>query len=348
MKWMPGKGLRKQNLQLINSVLSIFDSTSQMSRLIFCLVCTGVFLSGDVSSLKLPALSPLSPQKLLKNIDRVASDITVKILDKDLLGSGFIVQQQGREYVVVTNRHVLRAGEAPYRIQTPDGRVYLAQKVADSSTSDREYDIAVLKFKADAIYPTAKIGSSVFLEVGEPIFAAGFPYTELNRTSAAIFEASEANKSRGLALKPGRIAIVLNRALEEGYQIASTNDVKKGMSGGPLINSRGEVIGINGKHAYPLWESPEIYQDGSQPCPDLQELITRSSLAIPIETSIELTPQLESLKPSSEHLVRQSILTESKLVAKMQAQARATTQSCKNFIRKSVREEAASSPSNEK
>ena len=94
----------------------------------------------------------------------------------------------------------------------------------------------------------------------------------------------------------------MDKALEEGYQIGYTNDVKKGMSGGPLFNTRGEVIGVNGKHAFPLWEAPDFYQDGSQPCEPLQELITRSSLAIPIEKVISLTPQFRSREGSESDL----------------------------------------------
>ena len=271
----------------------------------------------------------------LKEIDRVAASISVKILDKEFLGSGFIVQQNQGQYIVVTNQHVLRAGETPYRIQTPDGKIHLAEVVNDSIKSDYEYDLAILRFNAKTDYPTAKIGSSLYLEVGEPIYAAGFPYTEIDtKTSSESVSNSYTDKKTGLTIKTGRIAIILNQALIEGYQIGYTNDVKKGMSGGPLLNSRGEVVGVNGKHAYPLWESPELYQDGSQLCPALEKLITRSSLAIPIEKSIELNPQLKSVKPASDvEITRRSNLLESdsELVAKMQQQAQATVQSCEQY-----------------
>ena len=55
------------------------------------------------------------------------------------------------------------------------------------------------------------------------------------------------------------------------------------MSGGPLLNRRGEVVGINGIHAYPLWDATEYYADGSEPCAALQDFIARSSWGIPIE-----------------------------------------------------------------
>ena len=106
------------------------------------------------------------------------------------------------------------------------------------------------------------------------------------------------------------------------------------MSGGALLNSRGEVVGVNGKHAYPLWESPELYQDGSQPCPALEKLITRSSLAIPIEKSIELNPQLKAIKPSSsiETTRSSNLLSEDpKTVAQMQEEAEKTVQSCDRY-----------------
>ncbi len=334
MKWLPSKGSQNQDIYGKNYInRSILDSTSQVTKLIICLVGTGMFLSGDASELKLKTLASVSPQKLPQEINQIAAKISVKILDQDFLGSGFVVQQEGRKYTVITNQHVLRAGKSPYRIETYDGKTYSAEIISDLTATDYQYDLAVLSFEADASYPTAKLGNSLDLEVGEIIFAAGFPSKELEFSTPAIFDQSSFNSSRGLSLKLGRVAIVLNQALKEGYQIGYTNNVKKGMSGGPLLNSDGEVVGVNGKHAYPLWESPEVYQDGSEPCPALQELITRSSLAIPIEKSIELNPQLESLKIKSvPKTVREfGVSSEnSQLIARMQAEAAATTRSCHN------------------
>ena len=339
MKWLPNKGAQNKRFRGYSSSKHFLNSTSQITKLIVCFIGTGVFLSGDVSQIRTKIVASVSSQKLSQEINSIAADISIKVLGEDFLGSGFIVKQQDQNYVVITNQHVLRAGEPPYSIQTPDGQTYRAEIVADLIPSDYEYDLAVLKFKADVTYPTAKIGSSYFLEVGEPIFAAGFPSAQSNieTSTPAIFKQPRTSSSPRLALKQGRVAIILNQALEEGYQIGYTNDVKKGMSGGPLLNSRGEVVGVNGKHAYPLWEAPEFYQDGSQPCPALQDLITRSSLAIPIEKSVELTPQLESLRsPSGVEVSRDSnLLVENpELVRGMQAKAEAVTQKCENSFEK--------------
>ncbi len=336
MKWLPRRKSQKQNLEG-----KLPSDKHQPKYIPFAvgltvfLIGTGMLLSANAYKLK-SFFTPASFPETLKEINDVAANISVKILDKDFLGSGFIVQQNGDRYVVITNQHVLRAGESPYTIQTPDGKTHPAEVITNSLSGDYEYDLAILQFTTDISYPVAKIGSSLYLEVGEPIYAAGFPYTETESKalSESIDTESLTDRTTGLTLKTGRVAIILNQALVEGYQIGYTNDVKKGMSGGPLFNSRGEVVGVNGKHAYPLWESPELYQDGSQPCPALEELITRSSLAIPIEKSIELNPQLKVLKPVSDVEVtrRSNLLSKDpKLVAKMQEDATETAQSCENY-----------------
>jgi serine protease Do len=333
MKWSPIRGHKNQNIEG-KSRLTLSNSplTSQVSKMIFCLICTGMFLSGDGDRPKVVNVSA-SPQQLATKISQIASNISVRILTQNFLGSGFIVKGSGQEYLVITNQHVLRAGEAPYNIETVDGQIYAAEVIAEIETVKNQYDLAVLKFKADHDYQTAKIGNSFRLKVGEAVFAAGFPAQEffVPKTSN-LFAGSEIKIPRKFSLKSGRVAIILNKSLADGYQIGYTNDVKKGMSGGPLLNSRGEVIGINGKHAYPLWEAPETYQDGSEPCPALQELITRSSLAIPIEKTIELTVQLNSLKlpvdldiPAKANLSQK----EQKLVSKMQADAEKTQLQCR-------------------
>ncbi len=350
MKWLPNQGSENKGFgRTIFANINFLQPTSQPMKMMICLIGTGMFLSGDVSKLKTKIVGSTTSQELVKEVSHHAASISVKILNSNFLGSGFIVLQEGQKYTVITNQHVLRAGEAPYSIQTADGKTYSA-KVATAEggqaqvpplqggerltnlTSKQDYDLAVLEFNSNNTYPTAKIGSSLSLEVGEPIYAAGFPRSELEKISSPFISKQPQNdEPNGFVLKSGRVAMILNQALEEGYQIGYTNNVQRGMSGGPLLNSQGEVVGINGKHAYPLWDSPEIYQDGSQPCPALQELITRSSLAIPIEKSIGLTPHLESLKPLSNlKIARKSMsLENSQLIAKMQAEAEVTNQSCK-------------------
>jgi serine protease Do len=335
MKWPPNRGYQNQDIQG-NSYLnrSISFSTSQAAKIIFCFICTGMFLSGDGDRLNKTAVSA-SPQQLAHKITQVAADVSVRILNQDFLGSGFIVQRTDHEYFVITNQHVLRAGESPYSVETADGSTYTAEVVTETAVSKDQYDLAILKFKADTEYQTATLGNSWRLEVGESVFAAGFPAQDSSfPQTSSIFAQSRPPSTRKLTLKSGRVAIILNQALAEGYQIGYTNDVKKGMSGGPLFNAQGEVIGVNGKHAYPLWESPEIYQDGSEPCPALQDLITRLSLAIPIEKTINLTTQFNSLKSPIELAdpTPQANLSaaEAQLIAKMRAEAEKTQLECRS------------------
>jgi serine protease Do len=338
MKWLPNRGANTQETHTqtyIRRRRLTLNSPAQLAKMVICLVGTGMFLSGDADILKSSALMSVSPQDIAEKVNHVASEISVKVVDQDFLGSGFIVQRLGPQYSVITNQHVLRAGKPPYFIETADGKTHAAQVASDLSKTSYPYDLAILNFNANATYPTAKIGSSLYLEVGEPVFAAGYPSSEASR------EANSQQSSAVKGLNPDNSSPL---ALKLGYQIGYTNDVKKGMSGGPLLNSMGEVVGVNGKHAYPLWESPEVYQDGSEPCSALQELITRSSLAIPIEKSIELDPQLAALRSLSNlEITRRSNLNltekKSQLVAKMQAIAQATTQSCQAGQQESVRNE---------
>ncbi|WP_172657253.1 serine protease [Myxosarcina sp. GI1] len=296
-------------------------------KLSLVLAGVGVLLASSSLYLsdKIPAFFPNS---LNARVNTTASKITVKILGENFLGSGFIIQQRSSLYTVITNQHVLRAGQAPYSIQTPDGKIYPARRAKLAS----KYDLALLQFTSDVQYNIASFGSSSSLTVGEPAFAAGYAVASSKKLSQTEVENYKNAPLPGFTLRSGRIQIILERALEEGYRIGYTNDVEKGMSGGPLFDLHGTVIGVNGKHAYPLWEAPDYYEDGSQPCPPLQELITNSSLAIPIEAGISLIPKPKS-KPdisAAKDSAWTSITLDSdlvsnpvKLVAQMQARAKA-------------------------
>ncbi|MEH2171167.1 MAG: serine protease [Nostoc sp.] len=234
-------------------------------------------ISSDVTKLYRTS-TPLSPEQL----QQLAKTITVKISAKELLGSGTLLQKKGQVYTVITNAHVLRTAKPPYQIQTPDGRVFNASVL--QMPEFKNEDLAVLQFRSpDVVYTVTNIKDASSLQIGDEVFVGGFisnlTNQHLSPQAAKIF-------NNQFFFTSGKVTLLLKKALEQGYQIGYTNDVRKGMSGAPLLNVYGEVVGINSLHKDPLWDTPEVYQDGSQPDKSLQEIITRSSMAVPIRKEI--------------------------------------------------------------
>ncbi|AKG24286.1 S1 family peptidase [Calothrix sp. 336/3] len=230
-------------------------------------------LNAQLSSASTEKLSP----QAVKKLHQYAQKITVKVMSQDFLGSGIILQKKESVYTVLTNAHVLRAGEAPYRIQTSDGQIWNAHIPKKYPSLKQNFaqghDLAVLTFHCDRqVYPVATFGKQP--QVGESVFVAGFPYIE------------DSTHKQKLVFNSGKISLLLPKPLEGGYQIGYTNDIQKGMSGGPLLNQQGQVVGVNGMHAYPLWDSPSVFMDGSEAEETLHKKINRLSWAVPIEKVI--------------------------------------------------------------
>ncbi len=235
--------------------------------------------------------TPTNSQKVLPNqlsveqLRDLARSITVKVTSDHNWGSGILIRQQGQVYTVLTNQHVLSAGK-PYQVETSDGQVYSAD--LSGSISFRGNDLAVLQFRSvDTTYPVASLGSASSLKVGDEVFAAGFPF------------GVDWSGSMGFVLTTGQVSLLLNRALVGGYQVGYTNEIRKGMSGGPILNRQGELVGINGMHKYPLWGDPYIYKDGSKPDISLRTRMVHFSWGIPIKTFARLAPQFSSNGASS-------------------------------------------------
>lgn len=165
------------------------------------------------------------------------------------IGSGFIVAADGK---ILTNAHVVKGAEEIV-VRLNDQRSYKAKIVGlDEST-----DIAVLKVDARNL-PTVKLGNSDAVEVGEWVLAIGSPFQLDFSATQGIVSATGRNLDRFVPF------------------IQTDAAVNPGNSGGPLFNTRGEVIGIN------------------------SQIFSRSggymglSFAIPIKTAMSVQNQLET------------------------------------------------------
>jgi len=241
--------------------------------LVVCIASISLTMSASAPVVSIPA-----PDYIAQSIPlaQKARSITVKVISQDFLGSGILLRRNGQTYTVLTNAHVLQAGDPPYRIQTPDGKIYTAN--LPQRLNFGKNDLAVLQFKsAGSIYAVASVG--VPPTPGNEVFAAGYPAVE------------EAGKKQSFAFTTGKVSLVLTKPLEGGYQLGYTNNIKNGMSGGPLLNRRGQVVGINGMQAYPMWDQPSVFADGSKVDARLHQMIIRLSWAVPITKVMQIMPK---------------------------------------------------------
>ncbi|MBN1208187.1 MAG: trypsin-like peptidase domain-containing protein [Myxococcaceae bacterium] len=140
------------------------------------------------------------------------------------LGSGVIIDAAG---IIITNEHVIR-GASAIHIVLADGRTLEAEVLG----SDSPNDLAVLRVSAREPLPTAKLGTSSDLMIGETVIAIGSPFGLSKTVTAGVVSAT----GRTFRAEDGK---VYNDFVQTDAAI------NPGNSGGPLLNVDGEVIGIN-------------------------------------------------------------------------------------------------------
>jgi len=190
-------------------VLAAIDA--EYTRLVQSVVPSVVSIT---SSRTVTQLAPLTIEDLLTGRQRTQRAKSTS------LGSGVIVSKEGH---ILTNHHVI-AGMTEVRVQLTDGRNLAAALIG----SDPATDIAVLRIDAPGIEPLP-LGDSDVLRVGQQVFAVGNPY------------GLDESVTRGIVSAKGR-QMSSDSAIEHIQHDAAVN---QGNSGGPLLNVRGEIIGIN-------------------------------------------------------------------------------------------------------
>lgn len=151
--------------------------------------------------------------------------------DNSRMGSGFIISDDG---LVVTNQHVVGNNPSEIMISTIYGSTYTAELIG----SDELTDIALLKIKSDAPFPFIEFSDSDDVRVGEWAIALGNPFGLFEDGQPTVTVGVVSAKNRDFRPDPSNPRVYMD-------MIQTDASINRGNSGGPLLNSEGEVIGIN-------------------------------------------------------------------------------------------------------
>ncbi|MEX2436514.1 MAG: trypsin-like peptidase domain-containing protein [Balneolaceae bacterium] len=147
------------------------------------------------------------------------------------MGSGFIISEDG---LVVTNQHVVGSNPSDLMISTTDGKSFNAKLIG----SDELTDIALLKIESDEIFPFLSFSNSDEVIVGEWAIALGNPFGLFEDGKPTVTVGVVSAKNRDFRPDPNNPRVYMD-------MIQTDAAINRGNSGGPLLNSEGDVIGIN-------------------------------------------------------------------------------------------------------
>lgn len=236
-----------------------------------------------------PVKSPPISQQVNQQVSEIANLVTVRIFSGSVSGSGVIIQHQGQTYTVLTNDHVVADNqEHNYKVLTADGETHIAKLLPSSEFG--KLDLAWVQFTSSQSYRVAEIGNSNNLSVGDAVFAAGFPnWHWINSNS---IENTRKWGRKAFRLTSGQVGMLPDQSLNNGYQLGYTNDIAEGMSGGPVLDGDGRLVGVNGRSKYPL-AGIDVFRftDGSLPSVAVFQRMEALSWAIPIGTFQQVSHQ---------------------------------------------------------
>ena len=174
-----------------------------------------------------------------QKLSQITREITILVSSSNgQNGSGVIIDKQDDIYYVLTANHVTRNlegrdGKIEYKAVTHDKETY----EIDHSTIKpvgNNLDMAVFQFRSKKRYPVATISTSE-LAVTTPVFVSGWQRPGAVNPDKATRQVTSS-----------RVTTILEEPSNGGYQIGYDNTTLGGMSGGPVVDSEGRLVGIHG------------------------------------------------------------------------------------------------------
>lgn len=197
-----------------------------------------------------------------RQVRDIAKAVTVLVSPQSSSGSGVLIKQEGNSYYVLTAKHVIEATQAGEEadVVTADGQSHPINTQAILYLSG--VDLALIRFDSDRTYPVATLGNSASVAETDTIYIAGFPLPGQAITTPTF------TITKGVITSKGQY--------QRGYGLIYDNVTQPGMSGGPILNATGQIIGIHG-----LAEGERV-----------QGVAVKAglNLGVPINTILDLTP----------------------------------------------------------
>lgn len=186
------------------------------------------------------AASPVfakTPQEIAKLAISATVQINGQYSNGVSSGTGFILAKQGTTYTVLTANHVVDDDKPTYMIRTNTGKDHQVTRVVRLQKRQNEPDLAVVTFNSTESYPVVTLGDSEQATVGAEIFVFGYPANVADRKYGT---------QRNFEFVPGYVTSRLPNH-PRGYTLRYNAVTKGGMSGGPVFDGEGRVVGVHGE-----------------------------------------------------------------------------------------------------